>query len=152
MKRLNIVKDQDTQNSMHLRYTINSAFHALRANKARSMLTILGVVISISSIMIMVSIGTSSERLILDEIAGLGAESLVIRAGKEPTGPTDITDILLSDSLKEKDIVALNKRSNVPDLVGIMPIVVLTGGVSFEGETYRSNMCLPTKARQTSHS
>lgn len=127
---------------MHLRFTINSAFNALRANKARSMLTILGVVISISSIMIMVSIGTGSERLILNEVGSLGAESLVIRAGKEPSGPTDVTELLLSDSLKERDIEALKKSSNVPDLASIMPMVVIPGSVSFEGETYRSSMML----------
>lgn len=127
---------------MHISFTIKSAFLALRANKARSMLTILGVVISISSIMIMVSIGTGSERLILNEVDSLGGESLVIRAGKEPSGPTDVTELLLSDSLKEKDIIALKIESNVPDLESIMPIVAIPGSVSFEGETYRTNMML----------
>ena len=127
---------------MQVRYIINSAFNALRANKGRSMLTILGVVISISSIMIMVSIGTGSEQLILNEIAGLGAESVVIRPGKEPSGPTDVTDLLLSDSLKERDIEALKNKANVPDMVAISPLVVITGSAAYGSETYKSNMML----------
>ena len=142
MSELNIVKPQGTKNSMNIGFSISTAVNGLRANKVRSLLTILGVVISISSIMIMVSIGTGSERLILNEIGSLGAESLVIRAGKEPSGPTDLTELLLSDSLKEKDIEALKKKSNVPDLVSIMPMVAIPGSVAFGGETYRSNMML----------
>lgn len=122
---------------MHIRFAVTTAFRALLANKARSFLTILGVVISISSIMIMVSIGTGSEQLILNEVAGLGAESLVIRAGKEPTGPTDVTDVLLSDSLKEADLAVLKRKANVPDLVSLMPVNIVSGSVSYQGETYK---------------
>jgi ABC-type antimicrobial peptide transport system permease subunit len=122
---------------MNIRFGIKAALNGLRANKSRSLLTILGVVIAISSIMIMVSAGTGAERLILNEIGTLGAESLVIRAGKEPTGITDITDLLLSDSIKERDIEALKKKSNVPDLASIMPRAVVPGNATFEGESYK---------------
>lgn len=121
--------------------TINTllkiAFKALRTNKFRTILTILGIVIGITAIILTMSMGAGAEKLILGEIAGLGAETVVIRPGKEPTGPSDFGDTLFSDSLKKKDIKLLRNKNNVPDLADIMPSVIVPGNVSLGGETFR---------------
>ena len=85
----------------------------------------------------MMSIGQGAESLILRQIGGLGAETIVVRPGKEPTGPTDVGETLLATSLKTKDFQALQKKSNVPGMVKITPVLLVPGSVSFEGETYR---------------
>jgi len=122
---------------MHLFPSLKIALVGLRTNKSRSALTTLGIVIGISSIILMMSIGQGAENLILNEISGLGAETIVIRPGKEPSGPSDFGDTLFADSLKIRDIEALKRKSNVPDLVDIMPVVVVPGSVSYQGETFR---------------
>ncbi len=122
---------------MTLKHTLKTALVGLKTNKTRSSLTILGVVIGITSIILMMSMGQGAENLILQEIAGFGGEMVAIRPGKEPTGPSDIGDTLFADSLKNRDIDALKRSGNVPDLVAVMPAVVVPGSVSFEGETYR---------------
>ena len=116
------------------------AIGGLKTNKSRSFLTILGIVIGISAIIIMMSIGQGAESLILQQIGGLGAETIVIRPGKEPTGPTDVGEMLLTNSLKNKDVVALSKKSNVPGATEITPVLLVPGNVSFEGETYRPSI------------
>lgn len=83
------------------------------------------------------SIGQGAQDLILNQISGLGAETLIVRPGREPKGPTDVAATLLSDSLKKRDLELLKKKGNVPDLVDITPLVMVTGSVSYEGETYR---------------
>jgi len=122
---------------MLFRYTVSTALSGLKSNKTRSGLTILGIVIGITSIMLIMSIGQGAESLILNEIGGLGAETIVIRPGQEPRGPSDFADTLFSDSLKSRDLNALRKKSNVPDLVSLMPAVIVPGSVSYEGETFR---------------
>jgi putative ABC transport system permease protein len=121
---------------MNLKYISKTAIIGLTTNRSRSLLTILGIVIGIMSIMIMVSIGRGAEGLILNEISGLGAETIVLRPGREPTGLTDISETLFSDSLKERDLIVLKKKSNVPDIAAVMPAVVVTGSVSYRGESY----------------
>ncbi|KKU82544.1 MAG: hypothetical protein UY09_C0012G0048 [Parcubacteria group bacterium GW2011_GWA2_47_8] len=121
---------------MKIRYSVKTAFHGLKASKSRSLLTILGIVIGITGIMLIVSIGSGAEKLILTEIGGLGADTIVIRPGQEPTGPSDIAQTLFSDSIKKRDLVALSKKSNVPDLETMAPVVFVSGGASFGGETY----------------
>ena len=125
---------------MRLKYQIRTALIGLQTNKTRSALTILGIVIGITAIMLIMSIGKGAEKLILDEISGLGAETIVVRPGKEPTGPTDFADTLFADSLKSRDLELLTRSANVPDLVDAMPIIVVPANVSYEGETYRPDI------------
>jgi len=118
---------------MILKYSLKTAITGLRSHKSRSLLTILGIVIGISSIILMMSIGQGAEDLILNEISGLGAETIVVRPGREPKGPSDIADTIFTESLKKRDIELLKKKSNVPDLVEIMPVVIVPGSVSYGG-------------------
>jgi putative ABC transport system permease protein len=122
---------------MTLRDSFTTAVGGLQTNKSRAFLTILGIVIGITAIIVMMSIGQGAQGLILNEIGGLGAETIVIRPGKEPSGPSDFSDTLLANSLKTKDLQALQKKSNVPGLVQITPLLLVPGTVAFEGETYR---------------
>ena len=122
---------------MQIKYSLKVAVEGLQANKSRSGLTILGIMIGITSIILIMSIGTGAENLILSEISGFGAEVIVVRPGKEPTGPTDFADTLFADSLKQRDVKALRNKSNVPDIVEVAPTVIVTGSVSWRGETFR---------------
>lgn len=122
---------------MQLKQVLKIALKGLKTHKSRSALTILGIIIGITSIILMLSIGEATEKLILSEIGGFGAETIVIRPGKEPTGPSDFGDTLFSNSLKRKDIEALKRKGNVPDLIHIMPAVIVPGSISYGGETYR---------------
>lgn len=122
---------------MNIKYSLKSAVTGLQTNKTRSFLTILGIVIGISSIILVMSIGKGAENLILSEVSGFGAETLVIRPGQEPTGPSDIGATLFSNSLTKRDVELLKRKSNVPHLVNIMPVVIVPGSISYKGETYR---------------
>ncbi|PIR69389.1 MAG: hypothetical protein COU47_03400 [Candidatus Niyogibacteria bacterium CG10_big_fil_rev_8_21_14_0_10_46_36] len=122
---------------MQLSQTIKTAFAALRAHRSRSFLTILGIVIGITAIIMVMSIGEAAQGIIVGELGGLGAETVVVRPGKEPSGPTDIAESLFSDSLKERELQALQRKQNVPNAIDVAPEILVPGSVSFEGETFR---------------
>ncbi|MDO8572269.1 MAG: ABC transporter permease [bacterium] len=121
---------------MILRYSIKTAFRGLTTHKSRSALTILGIVIGVAAIILVVSLGEGAQNLILGQIQGLGSKTIAVIPGREPTGPSDAAQIF-SDSLKEKDLVALKKKENVPTLKNIMPVVFGGESASYQGETYR---------------
>ncbi len=123
---------------MKLLHSFQTSIIGLRVNKTRSLLTILGIVIGISSIILIFSIGKGAENLILDQLGGMGAETIVIRPGQEPKGPTDFAESLFQDSLTTKDIEALKRKENVPHLSQIAPAVIVPGSVSYRGETFKS--------------
>jgi len=122
---------------MKLKDSFKTALKGLQTNRSRTALTILGIVIGISSIILMMSIGEGAQSLIVNQISGLGAGTIIVRPGKEPAGPSDVGGTLFSDSLKTRDVEALKRKNNAPHIVEIMPALIVPGSVSFEGETYR---------------
>ncbi len=57
------------------------ALSALRVNKMRSFLTMLGIVIGVAAVIAMVAIGKGAQKSISDRIAGLGTTLLTVRPG-----------------------------------------------------------------------
>ena len=58
---------------MKITNTFKISMAGLRANKLRSALTILGIVIGITAIILVVSIGNGAQGLILGEIQSMGS-------------------------------------------------------------------------------
>ncbi|MCD6233301.1 ABC transporter permease [bacterium] len=120
---------------MTLKNSLKTAITGLRVNKMRSALTMLGIIIGVASIIAVLSIGRGAQNLILDQVSGLGAKTIIIRPGREPKGPSDFSQ-LLSDSLKERDVKALEKKSNVPGIADLTPVLTTAESVNSQGETY----------------
>jgi putative ABC transport system permease protein len=99
--------------------TLRMASHSLGAHKARSVMTILGIVIGVSAILIIMSIGNSARTLIVEQIQAFGPENVFINPGKSPYGG----DVLLTTTLVKKDIDDLMRKENVPDAVIVNPSV-----------------------------
>lgn len=122
---------------MRLTKQIETAYRGLRTNKSRSILTILGIVIGITAIMLVVSLGAGAQNLILGQIQGLGTQTIAILPGRAPSGPSDSAASILSDSLKERDLVALENKANVPGAKTVMPAVIGAGDASYASEVYQ---------------
>jgi len=121
---------------MRIRHAFKNVFIGIKTNKSRSFLTVLGIVIGITSIILIMSIGQSAKDLILDEIKAMGGNFVSINPGKEMKGPQDMAGMMNNDSLKDRDVRALKDKNNVPDLEDITPVVMVPGSVSYGGETY----------------
>lgn len=121
---------------MTIKNLIKNSVVGLKTNKTRSALTVLGIVIGVTAIIMVVSLGEGARNLIVGQIEGIGARVIGIIPGRQPHGPTDILATLTA-SLKERDLAALSRKENVPYAEAIMPIVVGSETVSYGGETYR---------------
>ncbi len=122
---------------MHIKHVIKSVLLGIRTNKSRSFLTIFGIVIGITSVILVMSIGQAAESLIIDEIEALGGNFVTINPGKEPKGPQGMAGTLLADSLGERELRALKNDSNVSGLKDITPAVIVAGNISYQGEVYK---------------
>ena len=71
---------------MNLLLTIGIALRALRKNKMRSSLTVLGVVIGIAAVTTMVSVGQSASNLVQREFQALGTNVIVVFPGSHRRG------------------------------------------------------------------
>jgi putative ABC transport system permease protein len=119
---------------MHIRHRVTTAYTALWTNKSRSLLTILGIVIGITAIIIVMSIGAGAQNLILNEIKGIGATTIEIRPGRQPDGPSDVAE-LFTDSLKPRDVTALQNKGNVQGLRDMSPMVMPSASVVYQDQS-----------------
>ena len=62
------------------------ALRALRVNKMRSLLTMLGIIIGIAAVIAMVAIGTGASKMISDQIASIGSNLLLVLPGSVTSG------------------------------------------------------------------
>src|SRR5690606_24766439 len=69
--------------------TIGVALSAIRANKMRSFLTMLGVIIGIAAVITMVALGEGAQRQVEGQLASLGANVLTVRPGQQMFGGSD---------------------------------------------------------------
>ncbi len=63
---------------MRVRDLIGETLESLAANRARSLLTILGIVVGISAVIVMVAIGNGTRASIEDQINSLGSNLLTV--------------------------------------------------------------------------
>ena len=62
------------------------ALRALRVNKMRSLLTMLGIIIGIAAVIAMVAIGSGASKMISDQIASIGSNLLLVLPGSTTSG------------------------------------------------------------------
>ncbi|MEK7093242.1 MAG: ABC transporter permease [Patescibacteria group bacterium] len=114
---------------------IKTSLGALGANKGRSALTILGIVIGVAAIVLIMSLGAGAQTVITGQLGGLGADLVVVRPGRQPTGPSDFAQTLFANSLKARDVELLRQKTNVPDLIAAVPALIVPGSVTYGSYT-----------------
>ena len=65
---------------------ISVALGALRANKLRSLLTMLGIVIGVGAVIAVVALGTGAQQAVKDRISALGTTLLTVNPGQQRGG------------------------------------------------------------------
>jgi putative ABC transport system permease protein len=72
------------------------ALEAIRANKLRSFLTMLGIIIGIAAVITMVALGEGAQRSVQEQIRRMGTNVLTVRPGQEVFGGVDRGDAKLT--------------------------------------------------------
>ena len=67
---------------MSLYEFVRIAFKSLAANKLRTFLSVLGIVIGVASVIMMVAIGTGAQVQITEQIGGLGSNLVTVHPGR----------------------------------------------------------------------
>ncbi len=107
------------KSNMTTKDILHETFSSLTANKVRTALTMLGIVIGIGSVISMVSIGQGAQASIQSSIEGLGSNLLTIFPGALQPGRGIVSSGRgAAQSLKNEDIEVL---SNIPDVNLIAP-------------------------------
>jgi len=104
------------------------ALESLSANKMRSGLTVLGIVIGVAAVIAMISIGRGAENTITGSIQGIGTNLVFVFSGgsEEVRNPKPITF---------GDADAIADPFQAPSVAAVAPVLQGQVSVSFGGET-----------------
>ncbi|MBW1654565.1 ABC transporter permease [Flavobacterium quisquiliarum] len=117
------------------------ALKALRRNKLRALLTMLGIIIGVASVIAMVAIGQGSKKSIQDQLSSMGSNMITIRPNSNVTAGARL-DISSVQTLTLSDVDALKKESKY--LNAISP------AVSSKGQAINGALNWPTSMQGVS--
>src|SRR5687767_3783307 len=109
--------------------TFKIAFRALRRNKLRTILTMLGIIIGVGAVIAMVGIGNGAKAQVQARIAALGQNVILIFSGSVNRGGV-YTGSGGAGTLTVEDALAIEKE--VPGVAAVSP-EVRTGGQLMAG-------------------
>ncbi len=105
---------------------IKIAVNALKRNKFRAFLTMLGIIIGVASVISMLAIGQGSKKSIQDEISEMGTNMIFVRPGDDRPGGVRLSSSEMQ-SMKLTDVEAI--RKSCPAVSAVSPVVNAGGQV-----------------------
>lgn len=92
--------------------TMRQAFGSLSGNKLRSLLTMLGIIIGISSVIVMLSAGQGAQQLLVSQVEDLGSNVVYMYAGGDGgarRGPPAAVRGVITKTMKLRDVEELQR-------------------------------------------
>jgi putative ABC transport system permease protein len=114
------------------------ACEALLRNRARALLTMLGIIIGIASVIAMVSLGQSSQANINNQLNSMGTNMISVQRQWQRRGAVN-TGSDNTQTLREADVVAIERRAR--------NISMITPGVSTNAQVVYGNANWPGRIR-----
>ncbi|HEY0680946.1 MAG TPA: MacB family efflux pump subunit [Steroidobacter sp.] len=124
-----------------LQEAMKMALRSLRANKFRSALTLLGVMIGVAAVVTMLAIGNGSKEAVMKQIAAMGSNLLLVFPGAPGTRPSgDIATLVPADA---QEIASLD------NVVAVSPERKTRATLRMGSVDYQSNITGVWPAYQT---
>ncbi|HEY0756297.1 MAG TPA: ABC transporter permease [Ktedonobacteraceae bacterium] len=115
-----------------------SALQALRANKTRSLLTSLGIIIGVGAVIVVISISEASAASINNRLSGLNPTELIIRSGSTGNFGGGVRGGAGSlQTLTQADADALG---TLPMVAGVSPITNVNGQAVFQNQNWSTQV------------
>lgn len=124
-----------------LKQSLRTSITALLANKVRSFLTMLGIIIGVGAVIVIMAAGAGAQGLILNQVKSLGSNLIGILPGKaEEDGPPASVYGIVITTLTYEDALALRNGKNVPSVTALAAYVSGVGTASWGSAKYDTNL------------
>jgi ABC-type antimicrobial peptide transport system permease subunit len=107
---------------MTWRDTLRAAWAAVHSHRLRSALTMLGILIGISAVVLTVGIGAGARAEVRDSINALGTNLLVISPGSSTDSSGTRGGFGTASTLTTRDADALTSATVAPDIEAVAPV------------------------------
>jgi putative ABC transport system permease protein len=109
--------------------TLRFAIRGVTANKLRSGLTVLGMLIGVAAVILLVAVGTGSAKAVQDSIEQLGTNTLTVSSGGVRQASSATTNTAFTFDLVD----ALNDKEAAPDVASVSPVVTGSQTATYAG-------------------
>jgi putative ABC transport system permease protein len=117
-------------------YIVKDTAQTLFVKKARTFLTMLGVVIGVSGVIIIISLGAGAQSLVLSQITKLGSNLIAVLPGaSDETGPPAAVFGVQIETLVYEDLQAIETDPRAKDIEAITAGANGNGTVVWQGES-----------------
>lgn len=122
---------------MNYTNTVKIAVNALKRNKFRAFLTMLGIIIGVASVIVMLAIGQGSKKSIQDQMSSMGTNLIFAMPGSQQRGGVQMgnTD---AQSMTLDDVTAIKK--NCPDVSAVTPQVRASGQAVYGNQNWPTSI------------
>lgn len=117
--------------------TFKIALRSLRVNKMRSVLTSLGIIIGVSAVIIMLSVGEGAKGKISKDISSMGSNLLMVMSGSSTSGGVRMGGGT-QPTLRMKDSDAILK--NCPSVLDVAPLVSGVEQIVFSNQNWSTSV------------
>ena len=124
---------------MSILETLRIGLRGIAANRLRSSLTVLGILIGVAAVIVLVAVGNGSSVAVAASIEKLGTNSITIRSGSFG-GPRAGGPMASFNQLSLADATALVDEVNAPDVKSVAPVKQTSVTCTFEGATHDTSM------------
>ncbi|MCL4395765.1 MAG: ABC transporter permease, partial [Chloroflexi bacterium] len=129
---------------MNLFESLKVALRGVAVNKARSVLTMLGIIIGVGAVVTMVSIGNGATSSVTDRIQGLGSNLLTVSPGAGASSAGIRQALGSATSLTKADADAIKK--NVPTVKNVSPEFGRNAQIVYSGQNANTTVTGVTPA------
>jgi putative ABC transport system permease protein len=114
---------------MNSRDVLHTAMDAVRSHRLRSALTMLGILIGITAVVLTVGIGEGARASVQDDINALGTNVLVISPGSSTSSAGVRGGFGSASTLTEQDAETLTSDDAAPDVEAVAPVSTSTASL-----------------------
>src|SRR5579885_1996474 len=114
-----------------------SALQSVRANKMRSLLTSLGIIIGVGAVIVIISISEASTASINSRLSGLNPTEIIIRPGSLARGGVR-QGAGSVQTLTQDDAAAI--AAQVPNVAAVSPVINVNGQVVFQNQNWSTSI------------
>ncbi|HMR48860.1 MAG TPA: ABC transporter permease [Arachnia sp.] len=123
--------------------TLRVALEAVRLNRTRSLLTVLGIMIGIASVTLTVGFGLGAQQQVRDQISALGSNLLIISPGSATTDGVR-GGFGSATTLTRADAEALSSPEVAPSISGVAPVASTSQSLAAGSVTWTSQVVAAT--------
>jgi len=123
---------------MNYNELISSAIGALRGNILRTLLTMLGIIIGIASVILIISLGQGATASITGQLSSFGTNTVFILPGSSGGGQGPQQN--QTDTLKLEDVEALADKSRLQNISAVSGVASKPLQVSANGQTVNATV------------